>query len=286
MQLLLIVVSWLVVLASPAAAESYIDKIYAQMKAALEPDRTWTREMQLVISTSQGDSVRWMARQAHKRLANGPRTLTVFLGPETVKGLAVLVHERTDKPNAESVYLPHVRRIKKFDDLGRFEPFFNTDFTYADMGVLTIGNHTLKLYPAEKHFSQRTYKVEEVLREKSPYGRIVTWITVDSLLPLERDFYDHTDTLWKVETFIDIAPIEGVPTPQRIHIDDKQAGTFSEIQFANIHYNVDVPDSIFDLSRLSQAVDQPFWYPPAAPSPPAAAAPAAPAPAAAAPPHP
>ena len=282
MQLLLIVVGWLAVLVSPAAADSYIDKIYAQMKAALEPDRTCTREIQMVISASQGDSVRWMARQARKRLPNGPRTLTVFLGPETVKGLAVLVHERTDKPNAESVYLPNVRRVRKFDDLGRFEPFFNTDFTYADMGVLTVGNHTLKLYPAEKHFSQRTYKVEEVLREKSPYGRIVTWITVDSLLPLERDFYDRTDTVWKVETFIDIAPIDGVPTPQRIHMDDKQAGTSSEIQFANIHYNVDIPDSIFDLSRLSQVVDQPFWYPAAAPSPPAAA----PAATAAAPPHP
>jgi hypothetical protein len=259
---LLLVFCWLIATVHPAAAApSYIDKVYAQMKAAVEPDRTCTRDIQWVISVAQGDPVRWTARQARKRLANGPRTLTVFLAPDAVKGMAILVHERADGSRMESVYLPLVRRIKKFDELGRFEPILNTDLTWADAGVIALGDHTLKLYPGEQHGGKRTYKVEEVLRDKSTFLRVVNWIAADSLLPLERNFYDRTDTLWKVETFLDIAPIEGVPTPQRIRMDDKQAGTFTEVQFANIHYNVDVPDSIFDPARLPQALDQPYWHP-------------------------
>lgn len=92
-------------------------------------------------------------------------------------------------------------------------------------------------------------------------GRVVTWIAADSFLPLERDDYDAADALWKVERFEDITVIGGVPTPLAIVMEDKQAGTSSELRVSSVRYDAQVPDGLFDPANLPKAADHPLWHP-------------------------
>ena len=87
----------------------------------------------------------------------------------------------------------------------------------------------------------------------------MTWIAADSHLPVERDFYDPSNTLWKVETFEQVTDIDGVPTPLRLRMVDKHEGGSTEINVSEVRYDIDIPDSLFDRAHLREAAASPIW---------------------------
>jgi len=276
-------------LAAPAlAVPSYTEKLFVNMKAAMEPDQPSVRKLTFIVSGTQGEPTRWVARQVRKSLPDGKRTLTVFLEPESVKGIALLTWERKDQPTLDFVYLAPVRRILKNADLEALQLLYS-EFTFADIGVITPGDTQVTLLGSDQHAGKRTMKVQEVPRPPRPYARMVTWFVVESSLPVEREFYDATDAVVKTERF-DFEVIGGASVATRTRIDNKLDGGNSEMQVGDVRSDIDIPDTLFDPTRLGQVADDPFWQtvtvsppaaPPAAPAPPAAAAPPAPAAAAA-----
>src|SRR5207244_3426527 len=80
---------------------------------------------------------------------------------------------------------------------------------------------TYKLLGTEDRGGSKAYKIQEIPlapHAKWYYSRIVTWIAVDSSLPIERDFYDPSNTLWKIERFEQASDVDGVSTPFRERI--------------------------------------------------------------------
>ena len=118
----------------------------------------------------------------------------------------------------------------------------------------------------EAHGGKQTYKIEETVpAERAYYSRVVTWVDKTTLLPLQRDYYDVSGTLWKTETF-EVATIDGVPTPIRIVMKNLQEKTSTEQQISNVRYDVSLPDDIFDPMKLPIAANSPLWQSPAAPA--------------------
>ncbi len=258
--------------APAAAVPSYTEKLYVDMKAALEPDRPNARKLVFVISGTHGDPAQWMARQVRKRLPDGRRTLTVFLEPESVKGIAFLTWERKDQPTVDWVYLAPLRRIVKDVDLEAL-PVLYSEFTFADIGVIKLGERQLTLLGAEQRAGKKVLKVQEVPREPRPYVRILTWFAAESSLPMDREFYDAADVLFKTQRF-ETTVSEGIPTLSRIRIENKLEGSHTELHVSEVRADVDVPDQLFDPSKLGQVADDPFWQALAvspAPAPPAPA---------------
>jgi hypothetical protein len=272
----------LVLLGAPAlAVPSYTEKLFVNMKAAMESDHPSIRQLTFIISGTQGQPARWVARQVRKNLPDGKRTLTVFLEPESVRGIALLSWERKDQPTIDFVYLAPVRRIVKNADLEALQLLYS-EFNFADIGAITPGDTQVTLLGSDQRDGKRTLKVQEVPRAPRPYARMVTWFVVESSLPVEREFYDATDAVVKTERF-DFEVIDGASVATRTRIDNKVDGGNSEMQVTDVRSDIDIPDTLFDPTRLGQVADDPFWQtltppPPAAALPPAAAAPAAAAP--------
>lgn len=275
-------------LAAPSLGRpTYTEKLYVNMKAVMEPDRASTRKLTFVISATHGEPVHWVAWQARKALPDGKRTLTVFVEPENVKGIALLNWERKNQSSVDFLYLPYVRRVLKNPDLEALPVLFS-ELTFADIGALRVGDTQLTLLGADQHAGRRTLKVQEVPRAPRPYTRFITWFAADSSLPIDREFYDETDAVVKTERF-EITTIDGVPIATRTRIEDKIDGGSTEMLVSDVRSDLDIPDTLFETSRLSQVVTDPFWQslaagpnpappPPAPPATvPAAAPPAAPA---------
>lgn len=265
--------------ASPVAAvPSYTEKLYTKMKETLDPDHSSTRKFVIFVSGTEGEPAQWIARQARKKLDDGRRTLTVFLEPEAVKGFALLEWERNDQSEVDWAYLAPLRRVRK-DPAILQEPFLYTELTFGDLGVFRVGEHDVTLLGGEQHGGTRAYKLQEVPHEPRNYARIVTWVAADSHFPLEREFYDSNDGLLKTER-IESTLAEGILAPQRIRIEDKLEGTSTELHVSDIRWDVDIPDALFDPSKLPQVADDPYWQtlnesptaapPPAPPQPPEA----------------
>ncbi len=236
-----------------------VTTLIKQMKAALEPARPSTRKIVITVH-SEGGAVEWTAHQACKEFPDGKRVLTVILEPESVRGVALLVWERKDQPEAQWMYLPAVRRVRKLVPVSAFESFLNTDFTYYDLGFIGLHDRGFTYLGEETHAGVQAYKVQEAPRNPFYYSRVVTWIAADTFLPLQRDYYDPANALWKTERFEDRTVIDGVPTALRIVMENKQEGTSSELRVSNVRYDAKVPDDLFNPKDLPKAESHSLWH--------------------------
>lgn len=234
--------------------------ILTGMKAAMEPEKPSIRKMLFSVHSSEfNETTQIVVRQARKRLADGMRSVSVVMEPEPLKGITLLVTEQKDKPNAQYFYFPALRRVRRLGPVSALEPFLNTDFTYSDVSLLDIRDRTLKLKASKKKGATTIYELEEIPRSRGYYSRIVDSIAADSMLPVERDYYDVANVLWRKETFPESPVIDGIPTPIRIRMEDKQSGEWSEIQVTDVQYDAQIPDEVFDPGKLRETSNHPLW---------------------------
>jgi outer membrane lipoprotein-sorting protein len=255
-------VSVLVAAAPAMAGPPNAQTIVQDMKRALEPDRPSTRTLVLAMRAADGFTTEWTARQARKRLPDGNRILTVILEPDDLKGVGLLIREQHDHPDEQWMYLPAIHRVRKMVPVGAYESFLGTDFTLADLGFVNLRDRKFSLLGEEPVAGTPAYKVQEaLLGPHFYYSRIVSWVAKDSMLPLERDYYDAANQLWKTELYQDTSVIDGVPTELRIRMEDKFQGTSTELRVSNVRYDATIPDELFDPQKLPEASKHPLWAP-------------------------
>jgi hypothetical protein len=233
--------------------------IVKRMKEVFEPARPTTRKVILSISGERDQKTEWVAAQALKVFPEGKRLLTVILSPESLKGNAFLVQEQRDKPTAMWVYSSPLRRVRSLVPVDVYQRFLDSDFTYADLSLVNL-HSVYRLLGEEEHSGVRAYKVEEMFPQaQAYYSRILTWIAIDSMLPLERQYYDVAGSLWKKEVFEDVSVINGIATPLHVTMEDVQTRTMTELKVQQVEYEGSIPDSLFDPVQLPQGVQFSTW---------------------------
>jgi hypothetical protein len=233
--------------------------IMAQVKAALEPARPSVRAFTMTVSAHHGDSARWTAGQVRKKVGGANHILIVMLAPMDVQGIAWLVREGRDgAPDTRWMYLPTTRRVRKLTGPNAYEAFLGSDFTHADMGFENV-SALFTFVASGPHLGVDAYKIQTNPKDPWYYQRIITWVATDTKLPLERNFYDSANALWKVERFEQRTEIDGTLLPLQITMEDQQTGDRSEILVTSVRFDVDVPDSVFDPTRLRDAASAPIW---------------------------
>src|SRR5690606_5352022 len=227
------------------------DEIIRQMKAALEPPRPSLRKMDLTFD-DRGTITKLQLAQARKRFPDGDRTLTVMLGPEGARGIAYLTMSPANGPAVEYLYVPVVRRIRKLVPAENYQSFLDTDFSYADLGMLPLET-TNELLGTEVIDGRKAYKVQSIptsVIQTWYYARTVTWIDAETLLPMRREFYSPAGEVFKVETFGSVSKVDGVPTPLQIRMQTLASNTSSTLDVTAIDYDVELPDELFDPEKL------------------------------------
>ena len=251
-------VAALALLAVVAAAETP-ETLLRQMKAWLEPAKPSTRKLVFTVRSGPGGAVEWTAGQARGTEGDSNFTLTVLLAPADVRGTAVLIREQKGNPNAEWLYLPYLRRVRRVVPLDEFSAFLNTEFSDSDMGFVNLHDRKVTLLGEEAVDGTAAYKLQEVPDDQRTFKRIVTWLAKDTKQPLKREYYDVGNRLWKVETFQDVASVHDTPTAQRVRMEDVQSGYGSEYRVKDLAYGAPVPKELFDWQQLPKAADHQAW---------------------------
>ena len=241
--------------AAPAKSAN-VNDIVKKMKNTLEP----TKGLRKVIITTKtgGESIQFSAAQASTVAADGKRMVLVLLDPPDIRGTAVLVSETTQRAAPMWVYVPMIRRVRKLVGPDAYEHFLGTDFTFADLGFVRL-NSTYKLLGEEEKGGGPAYKIEETRpQDQFAYSRIVVWVTKDTYVPVQRDYYDVAGNLWKTET-IDSTIVDGVPTALHVVMKDVQSNETTELDISAVRYDAKVPDALFDPLELRNASSSPVW---------------------------
>jgi hypothetical protein len=193
------------------------------------------------------------AGQARKRVNGGGRMVTVLQSPQDLRGIAWLLQDGPGE-TVQSLWEPYIRRVRKLIPVEGEQAFLGSEYTYGDLGMVNL-HATYTLLGEEKLDGVKAYRIQEVPRSQWYYAQIVNWIAADTFFPLKREFYDPSNTLWKVETFGQVTKINGVPTVLRQSMVDKQTGGSTVIDTTDVRYGIEVPDSLFDPRQLPHAVD-------------------------------
>jgi len=244
--------------AQALAAPPDVTTIVKQMKEVFEPVRPSTRKVMISMS-AEGEKVQWVAGEARKEFPDGKRIVMVMLELAELKGMGYVIAEPKNQPSRVWTYSPAIRRVRELVPVDAYEHFLGTDFTYADLGFVRV-HEQYRLLGEEQHAGVQAYKIEEqVPQARAYYSRLTTWVAADSLLPLQRDYYDAAGQLWKTELFEQVSVIDGVPTPLHITMKDLQGKSSTELTISEVRYDVEIPDTIFDPDRLSQVAAHPLW---------------------------
>jgi hypothetical protein len=259
MKTLLLAATLLVFPLTASAEPPEVMTIVTHMKEVYEPARPTTRKIVLSISGERGHKTEWIAAQALKVFPEGKRMLTVILTPDSLRGNAFLVQEQRDKPTAMWVYSAALRRVRALVPVDVYQRFLDSDFTYADLSLVRLQG-VYRLLGEEEQAGVRAYAVEEMVpQERAYYSRILTWVAVDSMLPLERHYFDGAGALWKKEVFEEVSVINGIPTPLHVTMSDVQTGTSTELKVQQVEYDGSIPDALFDPAQLPKGVEFATW---------------------------
>lgn len=245
---------------SALAADPDVADILRRMKEAMEPPRASLRTIDVTLIDEEGVRTEWLARQARRPAPDGNRIVMVMLSPKEIRGSALLIQERNDGPDVQWVYLPSVRRVRKLVPVGQFQSFLGSDFAYVDLGFIPLDDRSTRLLGTEDRPGGVTaYKVEQIPRNQWYYSKIIDWIAIDTLLPIQRDYYSPAGDLWKQQYFESVSVIDDVPTPLRIRIVNRAEGGSTELKIRELDYDAKVPADLFEPSSLPDLVNRPIW---------------------------
>jgi len=150
-----------------------------------------------------------------------------------------------------------MKRIVEMAPVMAYDSFQCTEFTCSDIGFMNVrGTH--KLLGEEEHLGCNAYKVETIPEMKWYYSRIITWVSTKSFLPLQRDLFDITGTLWKTQLFEDVTVINNIPTPLRVRMINVQTEGSTEYKVSDLCYGAPVADEVFEVKGLPNALNVPF----------------------------
>ena len=240
----------------PAAAASAGDRLpdAAQIarwsRAALHPDLSNTRTLEIEVRSADGSAVTWIARQARKNVAGMPSQLTVLESPASVAGIAILAEASDDSMEALWVYIPAVQRVRRMVYEGRNENFLGTDLSVQDFGFGDVHESQLTMLGQVDIGNRMTWALREVPLDTSGYSRIMTFVSTESYLPVRREYYDSQGALWKTQRYENVAIIDGIATPLRISIINHQGGGSTEVAVREVDYAAQLDDSLFRPSAL------------------------------------
>ena len=151
---------------------------YSELKMTIEkPD--WSRTMGMKVWALEPDYA-----------------LIYITEPARDKG-SVTLKRRNEVWN----WLPSAQRVIKIPPSMMLQSWMGSDFTNDDLvrqsSVVNDYNH--KLIGEEKLDSYDCYKIEMIPKPEAGvvWGKIITWITMNSYLQIKADYYDEDDILIK-----------------------------------------------------------------------------------------
>ena len=182
----------------------------------------------------------------------GEFSLMRYRSPSRVRGDALLMTDFSD--NIWS-YNRRTNRVMKLASHAKKQKFEGSDFTYEDMGS---GDTWKDDYLAENRGIKKLKKTKCYLlqlqskSEDLSYSKIVCWVRISDLFPLQIDYYDDSKTLTKSMYLENIKSIEGILTPMKMTMQSHIDNTQTVMEYVNITYDVSFDKSFFNERNLKK----------------------------------
>ncbi len=173
-----------------------------------------------------------------------------FHRPADVNKTTYLVHKHLDRADDRWLYLPSLDLIKRIAAGDERTSFVGSHFYYEDVS----GRHI----DEDKHELVETTDNYYVLKNtpKKPkeveFAYFKMWIHRKTFINVKTEYYDDNGNKYRRYTAKKVETIQGYPTVTRARMTDLQTDGYTDVEYSDIEYNVDLPESIFTERYLER----------------------------------
>lgn len=154
-------------------------------------------------------------------------------------------------------WLPSIDRTIKIPPSMMMQSWMGSDMTNDDLvnESSIIKDYTHKIVGEENIDGYDCYKIELIPNEDAPvvWGKIYSWISKTKYFALKNEYYDEDDFLINTETLSNIKDVgdRTIPTKFTI-IPVNKDDHFTEMEFVNIQFNIEIEESFFSLQNMKR----------------------------------
>jgi hypothetical protein len=145
------------------------------------------------------------------------------------------------------LYLPELGRPRQINAATRGESFLGSDFTYEDLGAPSSDPRTHVILDEPLLDGKPAFLVESRPHASDLYGRILTWVSQLTFLPIRVEYFDHGTRLLKVGRWHDVRHVKGIPTAFALEMANVQTGHRTDVRLLEADY-----DRAFDCALFSE----------------------------------
>ena len=192
-------------------------------------------------------------RWTFDRVGSNGRSKAVlrFTAPAEVNGVALLIHNHTDRASDQWMWTPALQRDRRIALQDRSTRFFGTDFSFEDLEERDVDQYNYEMLGSEVIEGADSWKIETTPKKSrsSHYTRSIAWIRKDNYLQVRLDnFVD--DEVVKRLTSSNLESIQGIWTARLLEMADLRRRTRTRLTLKEVSYNTPMNDQAFTLQAI------------------------------------
>lgn len=183
------------------------------------------------------------------------KVLARWDAPPDLRGAAVLMLEKSGR-NDMFMYLPELGKTRRITQHMMSGSMLGMDFSYEDFERLqgmAEDAQSRREEDAEVE-GRRTYVITRIPGGDSEYERVVTYVDVETCVPLKGEFYERDDEMRKLMTtpFAEVTKESAGYVPRRVRMQDLVEGTETLIRVERLELDAEIDRKYFSQSHLDR----------------------------------
>ena len=227
-------------------------------KKMVDNDMGWGNteaKLRMTLANSHGEeSVRELKIKTLEDLNEGDKSITLFLEPKDVSGVALLTHSHIKDDDDQWLFLPSLKRIKRIASSNKSGPFMGSEFSFEDFSSFELEKYEYEYLRAEKFNDVKTHVVAQYpLTPNSGYKKRVVWIDDVDFKLVKADFYDRKDELLKTLDFSDYRLYLGKYwRSHKMHMENHQNKKTTTLEWTEYKFNEEMTEADFTKNSLKR----------------------------------
>jgi hypothetical protein len=211
-------------------------------------------KIEMVLISKQGNERTRTMLVATKDYGKVSKHYIRFTAPASIEGTAFLAWENEDRADDQFLYLPELGRVRRIVSTQKDRSFVNSDLTYEDLEKRKVNKDTQSILRSERYEQYECWVLESIPKtdSDSQYGKFVSWIAKDSLIPVKAEYYDKQNRLAKRFMVKRLEKIDGIWTALETEMYDLTKNHRTRMKTLEIRYNQGVADRVFTEAYLQK----------------------------------
>jgi hypothetical protein len=184
--------------------------------------------------------------------ANGQSKVTIrFTVPSEVKGVALLIVNRPDRPSDQWMWTPALERDRRIALQDRSTRFFGTDFSFEDLEERDVAQYDHTLIGETKLGDASVWQIQAVPKPSrtSQYTKLVLSIRKDNYTVIRTESYAEGKVVRRLD-YGKLQNIQGIWTARELKMADLRRGTATWLDIDKIEYDLPLKESDFTIQAL------------------------------------